>query len=89
MTFTAKVCWSCKGRRHVQVRSKPIEMANGEKIRLVTGPAIKQGCWFCRGTGYLNAARIKEYQARQRRLHAIDAVIIARLAERRDALQDK
>lgn len=83
MNFTAKECFSCKGTRHVAIRSP-------RKLKgLITGPAIKQGCWLCRGTGYINDARLKEYQARQRRLHAMDAVLVARLAERRDLLQDK
>jgi len=82
------ICWQCNGTRSVRIESKPIEV-DGEEIRLVKGPAIKQGCWFCRGTGYLTPTRIKEYQSRQCRLHAMDAVIVARLAERRDALQDK
>lgn len=87
MTFPIE-CWSCKGTRSVRIKSKPIRI-DGEKFRVVEGPAIKQGCWLCKGTGYLNAARVKEYQNRQRRLHAMDAVIVARLDERRDALQDK
>lgn len=77
------ICWSCKGTRHVQIES-PVKLKG-----LVEGDAIKQGCWLCRGTGYLNAARVKEYESRQRRLHAMDAVIVAKLAERWDALQDK
>jgi len=77
MTFTAKACWSCKGRRHVRVKSKPIEI-DGEKFRVVVGPAIKQPCWLCRGTGDLNWARLKEYERRKRRLLAADAQVIAR-----------
>jgi hypothetical protein len=72
MTFTAIPCWSCKERRSVRIRSP-------RKLKgLITGPAIKQSCWLCRGTGYLNAARFKEYERRKRHLLAVDTEIIAR-----------
>lgn len=72
MTFTAKECWSCKGRREVRVRS-PRALKG-----LITGQAIRQSCWLCRGTGYLNQARIREYERRKRRLLSSDAQVIAR-----------